>query len=164
MGEQCEGSAVISPCEAYRYTLLRAWDSRRPMCGWIGLNPSTADHRQDDPTIRRMIGFARGWGFGGILVLNLFAFRATKPADMRLAIDPVGPDNDYFLRRYAPPRWVACWGPGGDYRGRADQVAAMFAGRLSCLGATKTGAPRHPLYVRSDTLLQAWPIPTEDRT
>src|SRR5262245_19133112 len=86
--------ALISPCGLYRYWLTRTWDnSLRRVC-WVMLNPSTADAEQDDPTIRRCVGFARSWGAGGIIVVNLFAFRASDPKALLRAADPVGPDND----------------------------------------------------------------------
>lgn len=120
------------------------------------LNPSTADATSDDPTIRRCTGFARARGFGGLRVLNLFALRCTDPAEMKGAPDPVGPQNDVFLRN-AFARSVsegspviAAWGVHGIHLLRDDAVRALAAEcgvKLMCLGATKDGHPRHPLYV-----------------
>lgn len=144
-------SAVISECGQYRYRLTRIWDEATQMLGFVMLNPSTADATTDDPTIRRCIGFARDWGFGGLAVANLYAFRATKPADMLAAADPVGPENDAHLTAlFAAPSVglvIAAWGANA----RADRVAeaAALPGAitLNALGVTKDGAPRHPLYM-----------------
>lgn len=152
-------SAIISLCGTYRYTLSREWDDALPCCRWIMLNPSTADDRQDDPTIRRCIGFARAWGYGSIRVYNLFALRATNPDALRTASDPIGPDNDMHLRSIErTASKVAAWGTHGEYLGRGDAVRSMVP-QLSVLGFTKCGHPRHPLYVRADTELQAWSTP-----
>lgn len=148
--------AVISSCGLYRYRLTRDWDGDKPRLGFIMLNPSTADHREDDPTIRRCMGFARRDGFGGIEVVNLFAFRATKPQVMRAAADPVGPENDDYIRallgRGHPV--IAAWGANGDYRGR-DQAVLRLAREtnradLRHLGLTAKGQPMHPLYRPGD--------------
>lgn len=85
-----ESDARLSPCGLYRYTLTRTWDATKPRACWIGLNPSTADASEDDPTIRRMCGFADAWKCGGIIVVNLFALRATDPKELRRVKDPVG--------------------------------------------------------------------------
>lgn len=115
----------------------------------IGLNPSTADAKRNDPTIRRCIGFAHAWGFGGVWVLNLFAFRATYPHDLKAADDPVGPRNDWWLRRIARrcERVVACWGNDGGFMGRSGQVGAMLRDRLEIIRMNGTGEPAHPLYL-----------------
>lgn len=148
--------AVLSDCGCYRYTLTREWNGSLPALTFIMLNPSTADATLDDPTIRRCIGFARARGFGGLRVLNLFAFRATDPAEMKAAPDPVGPDNDEHLRemflaaaKVGVPI-IAAWGAHGGHMDRESAVRALAAEcgvTLMCLGATKDGHPRHPLYV-----------------
>ena len=160
------GGAVVSPDGVYRYRLTRTWDSELPAAVWIMLNPSTADADQDDPTIRRIIRFSTGLRFpdvGGIIVANLYAYRATRPADLWTADDPVGPENDDHITQTivstAGPV-VAAWGANARLD-RVDQVARLawdLRVELSCLGTTKDGAPRHPLYVRSDTPLQEWKI------
>lgn len=118
------------------------------------LNPSTADHERDDPTIRTLIRIADGWGYGGLHVINLFAFRSSSPAEMRSADDPVGPCNDAAVRAalrcaaYDDLPVLAAWGNGGDYRNRDIWfcgVAGMFGVRLICLGTTIGGSPKHPL-------------------
>lgn len=148
-------SAVFSSDRIYRYELRRTWDASLPTVAFVGLNPSTADETADDPTIRRCIGFAKRWGYGGLVMLNLFAFRATDPRVMRSATDPVGPDNDWHLTHVKAETIVAAWGAGGLYRGRDHEVWHLLGGRLSALGFTKDGHPRHPLYVRGDTELVA---------
>lgn len=144
--------AVISPCGQYRYLLRRVWDPALPVCTFIMLNPSKADGTIDDPTIRRCIGFARAWGYGGFVVVNLFAYRGTKPAELRRAWDPVGPANDRYIFEAALLSGgpvVAAWGAGGDYMGRAAAVRSMLP-RLHALALTQSGQPRHPLYLRAD--------------
>lgn len=159
-------SAMLSPCGLYRYWLKRLWDERAPECAFIMLNPSTADANKDDPTIRRVMGFAESWGFGGVNVYNLFAYRATDPSDLRDAseagIDVIGPENDGWLHQI--PREaviVAAWGEGGRYMQRGLAVRKMFLGRLSKLGATLGGHPRHPLYMKGATMYEPFNDPFE---
>jgi hypothetical protein len=112
------------------------------------LNPSTADEAVDDPTIRRCVGFARSWGFGGLAVGNLFAFRTPTPAALRSAPNPIGLGNDDWLARLRDESdlIVAAWGDHGRFLGRAAAVRAALPG-LHHLGLTKLGEPRHPLYL-----------------
>jgi hypothetical protein len=119
----------------------------------VGLNPSTADECTDDPTVRRCLGFARRWGFGHLVLANLFALRTTDPAGLREATDPVGPENDVHLSACAGEADVilAAWGAGGALCGRDDAVCHLLRDReLLCLGRTLAGQPRHPLYVGGD--------------
>ena len=151
-----ERFAVFSrerPRPHYRYALGRTWDLARRPALFVGLNPSTADAENDDPTIRRCIRFARDWGYGGVLMGNLFAFRATDPDEMKAALDPVGERNDYWLQHLAELAGVvvAAWGVHGEHRGRAQAVVDSGAlGPFTVLGLTKDGHPRHPLYMRAD--------------
>ncbi len=156
-GMGVDRGADLSPCGLYRYRLWRVWDRAHPTMLFIGLNPSTADAEQDDPTVRRCIGFAREWGYGGIEVANLFAFRATDPGKLLTAADPVGPDNDAWLERLraGSPAAVAAWGANPLAHSRAKAFGAALR-PLACLGVTKDGAPRHPLYVRKGTPLIVW--------
>ena len=110
-----DNGAELSDCGLYRYLLTRTWDAQCERVVFIGLNPSTADATEDDPTIRRIIGFARSWGYGGVDMLNLFAFRATDPSDLKAAVDPVGPKNDRYLAEYTSRSHatVAAWGVHG---------------------------------------------------
>lgn len=153
--------AQLSDCRKYRYALWRTWqgggrhgDPAEHHVMFIGLNPSTADETQDDPTIIRCIGFAKRWGFDGIYMLNLFAYRATSPKDLMKAEDPVGPENNSFLSMYHEPAGlnIACWGAHGVFMKR-DQAVIELLGRenLSCLGITNGGQPKHPLYLKLDT-------------
>ena len=153
-------TAEISPDGRYRYLLGRRWSSG-PRATFIMLNPSTADAAQDDPTIRRCIGFARGWGLGAMQVVNLYALRATDPAALWRAQDPVGPYNDAILAACALAHQdaplVAAWGANA----RHDRVAAVLRlpgmDRLTTLGVTKAGHPRHPLYLPATAVLRPWP-------
>lgn len=116
----------------------------------IGLNPSTADEKEDDPTITRCIEFARSWGYGGLCMANLFAFRATEPADMFAASNPIGPGNDEWLIRLAEGAGVvvAAWGNGGLHLGRSNDVKQLLTD-LHGLKINKTGEPAHPLYLKA---------------
>ena len=155
-----ETGAQFSGCRAWRYALWRTWDASYGHCMFIGLNPSTADETEDDPTIRRCINFAKSWGFGGIHMLNLFAFRATLPSDMKAAADPIGPENNEFLTMYAKQseKIVCAWGVNGKFKSRDGYVTAMLSDfDLFCLGSTNTGQPKHPLYLKSDTPLERFP-------
>lgn len=157
--------ALISTCGKYRYRLSRTWDASKEAVVFIMLNPSTADADNDDPTIRRCMDFAKRWGYGGLVVLNLFAFRATKPEDMLQAIDPVGPHNAVHVlteidaARLCGADIVCAWGTKGGHR---DQDLAMleriegFGVMPKCLGVTKDGHPKHPLYVPAETALQPY--------
>lgn len=122
----------------------------------VMLNPSTADAANDDPTIRRCIAIAAREGHGGLEIMNLFAYRATAPTDLKTATDPIGPDNDLYLEalfaRYK--NVLAAWGVYGSFCARAETVMRMATRRgvtFSCLGRTATGQPRHPLYMPADS-------------
>jgi len=151
--------ANFSRCRAFRYALWREWDASGPGLMLIGLNPSTADARNNDPTIRRCIGFARDWGFGRVHVLNLFAYRATYPDDLKAASDPVGPRNDLWLRKVARrcDRVVACWGNDGAFMGRSARVRAMLGDRLEIIRLNGSGEPAHPLYLPATLKPMPWP-------
>lgn len=155
--------AHFSPCRTYRYALWRTWDAESGHVMFIGLNPSTADETADDPTIRRCIAFAKAWGYGGVYMLNLFALRATDPKDMLRAKDPDGPENLNWLAEYheRAGKTIAAWGVHGSHRyqdftvSRLPRVGPHAKSRyvgddLWCLGRTKDGYPRHPLYVKGD--------------
>jgi len=154
-----ESSADFSACDRYRYALWRSWDASGPLLNIIGLNPSTADAIHNDNTIRRCIGFAQDNDFGRLCVTNLFAYRATYPSDLRAYHQPIGPENDAWLKRVATQAdtLLFAWGNDGLVNGRADQVLG-FLPEGSCLGITKKGAPRHPLYVRKDAVWLPYPL------
>lgn len=140
--------AVFSADGRYRYRLWRRWDRAKPVVAFVMLNPSTASARRDDPTIRRCIAFARAWGFGGLEVVNVFAYRATDPRRLREVADPVGPWNARYLRTVVgrAALVVLAWGA----RASEDEMLAFPGAR--CLGLTRSGQPRHPLYLRRDTV------------
>ncbi len=147
------GRALMSPCETYRYGLVRQWNQVGGAMVVIGLNPSTADADQDDPTIRRCIGFAKREGCGELIMINLFALRATDPKELLAHHAPIGPDNDMAIKELAAvPGCVmlAAWGAHPAAVDRWRSLRHLGLGRLMCLGKTAGGAPRHPLYVRGD--------------
>jgi|CXWL01.1.fsa_nt_gi hypothetical protein len=165
MAATMERAAFLSACRTWRYWLLRRWDAAMNPLVVIGLNPSTADETQDDPTIRRCVRFAELWGCGGLLMLNLFAFRATDPKALAIAADPIGPMNDEALARESDGRVVLCaWGRSGGpaTAARAKAVAGRLLAldrKLYCLARNKDGSPKHPLYMRGDALPQPWSPP-----
>ena len=117
---------------------------------FIMLNPATADATRNDPTIRRCIGFARDWGYGGVRVGNLFAWRTPYPEVLRAVTDPVGQENDGALQEMAggSALVVAAWGVHGQWRDRARAFRDEFTHPLHALGITKAGEPAHPLRLR----------------
>jgi len=151
--------AVFNGPRTFRYLLERRW-LPGPVMTWIMLNPSTAGAFTDDPTVRRCVSFARREGCGGVRVVNLFAFRATDPRELRTHPDPVGPCNDRFINEYAQGSMVvAAWGAGGALSQRGFSAGRRLAAAgtpLSCLGVTVSGHPRHPLYVHRDAPLTPW--------
>jgi hypothetical protein len=153
-------AAVYSDCEAYRYALTREWAVGRRLLV-VMLNPSTATEEANDPTVERCERRARGLGYGGFRVVNLFAWRATDPRALRAVADPIGPDNDAALDQGAD--WaddVLCgWGGHGGLLGRDRAVTALLraTGRpLWHLGLTLGGQPKHPLYIGYDQAPVAW--------
>lgn len=160
-----DASATISDDGVYRYDLTRTWDAASGRLTFVMLNPSTADAAVDDPTIRRCKAFAKREGFGGIVVLNLYALRATNPRELDIADDPVGPGNDDTIARVlaSKTRAVAAWGAhAAPARARAVTALAPHVA-WQALSTTKAGAPRHPLYVRGDTPLEAYCSDAPDR-
>lgn len=164
-------SAHVSECGLYRYSLMRSWsewDEEGRALPFIMLNPSTADAKDDDPTIRRCVGLARALGYNGIFVCNLYAYRATKPVALWRArekgVDIVGDHrNDQTLRTTMEfcveldRPVVAAWGVGGD-GDRVREIVAMDGSKaLHAFAVTNSGAPRHPLYLPADSQLTPWP-------
>lgn len=148
---------VFSRDRIYRYTLWRYWNSGRGYINFIGLNPSTADERKDDPTIRKCIAFAKQWGFEALCMTNLFAYRATDPRKMKGYPKPIGPDNDRRIVECAKGARtvVAAWGKHGQFMGRDEEVWKIVDA-LECLGTNKDGSPKHPLYLPLTSELQEW--------
>ncbi len=143
-------SAIISQDEMYRYALTREWNEGVGTVAFIGLNPSTADAFEDDPTIRRCIGFAKSWGYSGLAMINLFAYRATDPKKMMSAADPIGPENDKHIKLFSEiaSEIVCAWGAHGSFLKRNKDIEFMIQpSRLKALRLTKDGNPSHPLYL-----------------
>lgn len=160
-GPEPVSSAVISECGRYRYELTRRWGPG-PLLEFIMLNPSTADASVDDPTIRRCIAFAKRWGYGGIVVRNLYAYRATHPEELVNVDDPIGPENRDYLSRTEADCTIVAWGADpaavGWWNGYpfAWQRTVIQRPALFCLGANSNGSPKHPLYVSADRTPVRW--------
>lgn len=157
--------AYVSPCRTYRYRLRRWWNQNPEQWAlWIMLNPSTADAAQDDPTIRRCISFTKDWGLDGLMVGNLYALRSSDPSALENHPSPIGPENGFHLREMAKAAAIVICGWG--VVGSVNKVGQIHVARLlhelempaHCLGTTKAGHPRHPLYVKSGTSLLEFPI------
>ena len=148
--------AELSECGKYRYAIGRRWLATKPMILWIMLNPSTADHNHEDPTIRRVIDYSQRWGFGAMVVCNLWPMRTAYPwilFDMPLK-DALGPDgvNDRHIRFFADhaEKIICAWGANGQKLGQGERVRQMLNGEgleLNSLRMTKTEQPSHPLYL-----------------
>jgi hypothetical protein len=166
------GDAVFDgPGDCYRTLLTRTWDPDRPRVCFVMLNPSTADANTNDPTVAKDIRLARAWGFGGLDVVNMFAWRATDPAELLNVPDPVGPNNAATIIANASGRTVVCaWGRIDPrlyerHAAHVERVINTLVGltavapdtQLRALGYTKDGSPRHPLYMREDTVLLPFP-------
>lgn len=165
-GEWGRATATFSSDRRYRYLLTRRWSTDRVesprFVNFVMLNPSTADAFALDPTNRRCVGFARDWGFDGLLTTNVFAWRSTDPRGLRDATDPVGPDNDTFLVDAArrADLVVAAWGVHAALDGRGAAVRHLLAGvgiRPHVLRLTRDGHPGHPLYLAATTRAIPWP-------
>jgi hypothetical protein len=142
--------AIYSACQTYRYLLWISWDPSRLLCAFVMLNPSTATEKENDPTISRCERRARAWGWGGLIVANLFAFRSTDPVALYLHDEPVGPQNDACIlaAAEAAETTICAWGKHGDFRGRAAHVRQLLASKpLSALKLNGDGSPAHPLYL-----------------
>ncbi len=157
----CNSGAIFDRTNTYRYTLWRVWSPDHPRITFIMLNPSTANEQRNDPTISRCIAFARHRGFGALEVVNLFACKATYPRDLLKVANPVGEENDRFLTQALSRSSciVAAWGIKGTLMDRDKQILQLLEHRqhVYCLGMTRGGHPRHPLYVKGDTGLAAFP-------
>jgi hypothetical protein len=142
--------AWFNYARTHRYLLTRRWGDGDPMTV-IGLNPSKANAFIDDPTIVRVVKLARREGCGWLRMLNIYGLKSTDPDVLRGHPDPVGPCGDLILEMFATGLVVAAWGAGGTPNGRGREVGRRLAAsgtRLLCLGTTRDGQPRHPLYVR----------------
>ena len=153
--------SVMKPAEfsedrKYRYTLVREFLTGEGTAVFILLNPSTADESSDDPTVRRCIGYTKHWGYRRLIVVNSFALRSTDPKALYLEKDPIGPDNDAWIMTCAKmSNVVVCgWGPHGILNHRSFDLRHLLVPfKPKCLGKTRDGEPRHPLYLRGDAPL-----------
>lgn len=152
--------ALFDLSQRYRYWLTRMWDPDLPAVNFIMLNPSTADQYQLDPTVTRCLHYARRWGFGTLIVTNIFAYRSTDPKALYTLDDPVGPENDAYLGQAAEQASlrVVAWGTHGALKDRHAAVLALLAAYpLTALGITQEGFPKHPLYLRADVPYVSYP-------
>jgi hypothetical protein len=156
-----ERDAVISDCGKYRYLLRRTWDHDKPRCLYVMLNPSTADAEIDDATIRSCIRLAKGMGYGSFEVVNIFGLRATDPAELAKAEDPLGPMNERVVAA-AVNRCdivICAWGAHPMATRKSNFLLGYLRSNkpaVYCLGKTKAGAPKHPLYIKSGTSLEVF--------
>jgi hypothetical protein len=144
--------ARYSDCEKYRYTLKINWDDNKDKIVFLGLNPSTATEMKNDPTVTRMINFAKSWGYGSLSVCNIFAFRTTLPSKLKKSKDPVGEENDKWIlyETRNAGKVVAAWGNHGNFISRSDKILKMIPNPY-VFGKTKVGEPKHVLYLRNDS-------------
>ncbi len=151
--------AKFSADRRYRYALWRIWNESQKIVLFIGLNPSMADETKDDPTIRRCCQFVKDWGYGGMVMVNLFAFCATDFRDLKAAIDPVGAETDRWIQSPCQEAAVvvAVWGNHGAYHNRA-QIIRQRIPELWCISMNVTGEPAHPLYLKKTAQLQRLPL------
>jgi hypothetical protein len=150
-------AAQFDRTRRYRFSLHRVWQPEMPLATFVMLNPSTADHLKNDPTITRCINLARSWGFGGINVVNLFAYRTSSPAHLRLITRPVGKENDRHIESNAfnASRVILAWGNHGSWRERDQEVLELLSDfDLWCIGSNKSGQPKHPLYSPTIAVLE----------
>lgn len=154
--------ADISECGTYRYRLWRGWDDDEPFVGFLMLNPSTANAEKDDQTIRKCMSFAKKWGYGGIMVTNLFALRTKSPKVLKAFTgDRIGLDNTGFVidEAKACAKTVAAWGNNGTIGGMGERYRKILR-RHGCglhhLGLTQLKQPWHPLYLPGDTEPELW--------
>ena len=154
MGLLVNKNATFSDCRKYRYALSRTWNGKKKTILFIGLNPSTADEKIDDPTIRRCINYAQNWGYGSLLMVNLFAYRATLPSELKNVKNPIGNDNDLHIIELSKKAdiAVAAWGNEGTLLNRDKEVKKILP-NLMCLKINKSGQPAHPLYQKKDLKL-----------
>jgi len=165
MMQYSSSGAIISDNKLYRYKLWREWTTgflqplKTGTVVFIMLNPSTADGQQDDPTIRRCVNYTNDWGYGRVEIVNLFAYRSTDPRELLKVEDPVGPENNDYLKKaaYGAALIVCGWGSMGWIDDRAKRTKKMlqpFKHKTYCFGTTQGNHPKHPLYLSKDTQLE----------
>jgi hypothetical protein len=158
--------ATFDTTRQYRYSLWRTWEDRGNRVAFVLLNPSQANEVENDPTIRRCIGFAKDWGYGSVEIVNLFAHCATKVQTLKKARDLIGSENDSYIRQAAERASliICAWGNWGYLKGRNLEVQSLLQEFDSgCLGLTRRGHPRHPLYLPKQTAIVRYEliIPSE---
>lgn len=158
---QGAAGAEFSPCRRWRYLLWRCWDARKPAANFLMLNPSTADETKLDPTCSRARDYAERWGYGALVVTNIFAFRNTDPSQMKAAKDPVGARNDDAIVRAASESAivVCAWGNHGTFLERSSQVRKLLDKSgiaLHALRVNANGEPAHPLYLPGTLKAVRW--------
>jgi hypothetical protein len=154
-----DSGAEFSRCRRWRYLLWRRWDKRGPIANFLMLNPSTADEVKLDPTCARARAYAEAWGYGALIVTNVFGWRSTDPAALKRVRDPVGAGNDAaILRAASEADLVVCaWGNhGGDRGRRVEQLLRKENAKLHILKLTGSGQPGHPLYLRKTLKAAPW--------
>lgn len=161
MFDNIKRAAIISDNGLYRYTLSRIWDETKPRLTWLMLNPSTADANKDDTTTKQCIFFSHREGYGGIIIVNLFAFRTTYPRLLKTIDNPIGPYNDAWINIAASNNNIICaWGnEGRKQQFRIKQVLEILQKKqthMFCLGLTKLGQPRHPCRLPHNTKFMEW--------
>lgn len=153
-------NAALSPCKLYRHDLRRFW-GRAPYCLWIMLNPSTADASVNDRTICKCMAFSERWGYGGMIVVNLFDYRSTHPEALLKVPQPYSNVNDLYIKGWAAKaeKVIVGWGTYGEVLNRGLEVGRMLEGmgkEMWCLYVNEGGQPKHPLYVSGSTELKRW--------
>jgi hypothetical protein len=148
--------AFFSECGKFRFQLYRIWDESLPIAMCIGLNPSTANSDDNDPTIRNLIRLLKNNGYGGFHMVNLFALISPLPDSLRMHPDPVNDTDKWnFNIAHNCQSIVFCWGNFKQAQYRAKKYIQKYEGAL-CFGKNKNGSPKHPLYLKSTTLLQSF--------
>ena len=163
---ELQRTAVFDKTGQYRYQLDRRWQDDGATVAFIMLNPSTADEKRDDPTLRACIQFAQRWEYAALSVVNLFGYRTPHPNVLKTAEDPVGPENDEYVMRVvdAAEKVVLGWGNFGGLWGRDRAVLDLLKlhkRKIYCLQRNKSGHPRHPLYIRRTVSLQPFVLDLE---
>ena len=147
-------TALLSEDNIYRYQLSRIWDEEKPKILFIMLNPSTADEFVEDPTIRRVVNYAKDWGYGGVYVGNLYAFRSTDPKGLKCIADPIGPENINHIQTLISlvDKVIYAW---GNEQKEPDWLKKIVETPY-CIEISKKGIPKHPLYLKKCLIPQIY--------
>jgi len=152
-----ESNAVFSTDRKYRYRLERTWNKDRKTIAFVMLNPSIADLNVNDPTVAKCIRYAIRWEYGTIIVGNIFALVSTNPSNLWTADDPIGHENDRYLKEISEEAdiTVVAWGNHGKYRNRSQDVL-KFLKNPYYLMRNDSGEPAHPLYLPENVKPRPW--------